>query len=161
MKPEPELPVCSGTWWIFARSMHETAVSVASVASQSPSTWSRLTTSFRFLVVVHTCSRIFNRRISAATAPNGRGRTRNMLDDARPSRLTSRQTVILSAIDEYCAATGEPCPSRYLARRLSSHHSTIQEHVASLYRKGWLRAPNAPSIPSRPFLRKPRQVGGV
>lgn len=66
--------------------------------------------------------------------------------------LTARQQKILSEIDGYCQATGEPCSSRYLARRFSVHHSTIQEHLATLYRKGWLRTPNSPSSLRRNFL---------
>ena len=69
------------------------------------------------------------------------------LDNRGPSTLTDRQSTILKTIDRYCEATGEPCPANYLARRLSLHHSTIQEHLARLYRKGWLRAPNAPAMP--------------
>jgi DNA-binding CsgD family transcriptional regulator len=62
-----------------------------------------------------------------------------------PAPLTQRQQTILAAIGEYEAFIGEPCPSTYLARRFSLHHSTVQEHLSTLYRKGWLIAPNAPS----------------
>lgn len=78
--------------------------------------------------------------INPATLPNR----------AEPPPLTDRQAAILSAVDRYFDATGEPCPGSYLARRLRLHHSTIQEHLQRLHRKGWLRAPNAPAVPSRP-----------
>lgn len=60
--------------------------------------------------------------------------------------LTVRQSAILDVIGRYYEATLEPCPASYLARRMSLHHSTIQEHLARLHRKGWLRAPNAPAM---------------
>lgn len=63
--------------------------------------------------------------------------------------LTDRQATIIATVDRYYRATGEPCPASYLARRLSLHHSTVQEHLVRLYRKGWLRAPNAPAVPAR------------
>lgn len=71
-------------------------------------------------------------------------------DSQRPALplLTTQQRQILSAIEAYCDVTHEPCPGRYLARRFSLHHSTIQKHLSALYRKGWLRAPNPPSRPN-------------
>jgi len=65
----------------------------------------------------------------------------------RQEFLTGRQRVVLRTIGDYYRTTGEPCPARYLARRLSIHLSTVQEHLESLYRKGYLRTPNAPVIP--------------
>jgi DNA-binding CsgD family transcriptional regulator len=61
--------------------------------------------------------------------------------------LTIRQRSILDMIVRYHRATGEACPASYLARRFNLHHSTVQEHVSALYKKGWLFAPNAPSLP--------------
>jgi DNA-binding MarR family transcriptional regulator len=55
--------------------------------------------------------------------------------------LTTQQRRIIEAIDAYHRATGEPCPPSYLARRLRLHHSTMQEHLVALHRKGWLKAP--------------------
>jgi DNA-binding IclR family transcriptional regulator len=58
--------------------------------------------------------------------------------------LTTRQRAIVTVIDDYTRVTGEPCPASYLARRLRLHHSSIQEHLSALHRKGWLRTPNSP-----------------
>jgi DNA-binding MarR family transcriptional regulator len=61
--------------------------------------------------------------------------------------LSTQQRVVLTAIEQYVGATGEPCPARYLGRRLDLHHSTIQAHLRALFQKGWLRTPNAPALP--------------
>ena len=63
-------------------------------------------------------------------------------------RLTDRQETVLRAVERYYEVTGEPCPIRYLARRLSRHHSTIQSHLEALERKGWL-ATRGPAVPIR------------
>lgn len=63
--------------------------------------------------------------------------------------LTTKQRAMLIIIERYFDATGEPCPGAYLARRIGVHHKTIQEHLAALHRKGWLKSPNAPSTPAR------------
>jgi Mn-dependent DtxR family transcriptional regulator len=63
--------------------------------------------------------------------------------------LTDRQRDIITTIDRYYAVTGEPCPATYIGRRLRLHHSTVQDHLERLHRKGWLRAPNAPAVPAR------------
>lgn len=65
--------------------------------------------------------------------------------------LTTKQRVILEAVEAFQRATGEACPVSLVARRLRVHHSTIQEHLTALYRKGWLRTPNAPIILRRPI----------
>lgn len=65
------------------------------------------------------------------------------------SLLPGRQRMVLDEIVQYYRATGEACPAAYLARRLAMHHSTAQRHIEVLHRKGWLRAPNAPSVPLR------------
>lgn len=71
-------------------------------------------------------------------------------DGAAPLHtLTTKQRTLLIIIEQYVRATGEPCSARYLARRLSVHHSTIQMHLCALHRKGWLLTPNAPAKPSR------------
>ena len=59
--------------------------------------------------------------------------------------LSTKQRLVVIAIEQYIGATGEPCPARYLARRLNVHHSTIQEYLRVLFLKGWLRTPNAPA----------------
>lgn len=64
--------------------------------------------------------------------------------------LTTKQRTVLMVVDRYTTATGEPCSARYLARRLNLHHSTVLEHLSVLYRKGWLRTPNAPAMLRRP-----------
>lgn len=61
--------------------------------------------------------------------------------------LTTKQRTLLEFIRAYHETTGEPCPGSMLARRLSVHHSTIQEHLSALWRKGWLLTPNAPATP--------------
>lgn len=62
-------------------------------------------------------------------------------------RLTVRQQKVLTLVTEFYEVTGEPCSASYVSRRLSLHHSTIQVHLSALYRKGWLRTPNAPAVP--------------
>lgn len=61
--------------------------------------------------------------------------------------LTDRQRAVLSAIIEYRKTTGEVPALMYLARRLSLHHSTVQQHVSELHRKGFLRA----AVPGPPL----------
>lgn len=70
-------------------------------------------------------------------------------------QLTNRQTAVLSEIVRYYEATGEPAGVNYLARRLVLHHETIREHLASLYRKGWLLSETSPATPRTPFLSRP------
>lgn len=67
------------------------------------------------------------------------------------SELTDRQQVVLETVEQYYAVTGEPCPVRYLARRLRVHHSTIQSHLEALERKGWLQT-TGPAIPRRRLI---------
>ena len=63
--------------------------------------------------------------------------------------LPTMQRRVVEIVDQYMRGTGEPCTSTYIARRLSLHHSTIQKHLSSLYRKGWVRTPNAPVFLAR------------
>lgn len=63
-------------------------------------------------------------------------------DSVKP--LTRRQRAVLTIITQYYAAAGEGCSVRYIARRLRIHHSTVQEHIDALYRKGWIMMPSAP-----------------
>lgn len=62
--------------------------------------------------------------------------------------LPDKQRRALHVIEVYYAATGEACPLRYIGRRLNLHPSTVAGHIEKLYRKGWLRAPNGPAIPT-------------
>lgn len=71
------------------------------------------------------------------------------MERAELHTLTGRQRMVLDAIVRYYRGTGEACPASYIARNLSIHHSTAQRHIEVLHRKGWLRAPNAPAVPSR------------
>lgn len=64
---------------------------------------------------------------------------------ATSADLTDRQREVLTTVETYNVATGEPCPAAYLARRLGLHHSTVRQHLDSLHRKGWLRAPGSPA----------------
>ena len=66
--------------------------------------------------------------------------------------LTDRQRVVLAEIVRYNVDNGEGCPARYIARRLSLHHSTVQQHIGYLRRKGFLRSSGSPSVPHRQFL---------
>jgi DNA-binding NarL/FixJ family response regulator len=65
--------------------------------------------------------------------------------------LTNQQRKVLEAIAAYHLVTGECCSTTYLARRLSLHHSTVQEHLWALFRKGWLRTPHAPTALRQPL----------
>lgn len=60
------------------------------------------------------------------------------------NQLTQKQRQIVETIDAFHRATGETCSANYLARRFELHHTTIREHLSTLYRKGWLVSPNAP-----------------
>lgn len=71
-------------------------------------------------------------------------------DDGAADNLTSRQRDVLSAILTYHEAVGEEPSVRYIARRLNLHHSTIQDHLSALQRKGWLRSGGAPVCVRRP-----------
>lgn len=65
--------------------------------------------------------------------------------------LTTQQRKIVEAIDGFTRATGEACSANWLARRFTLHHSTVQEHLSALHRKGWLKTPNAPASLRRPI----------
>lgn len=78
-----------------------------------------------------------------------RGRPAQKLRRVPRLKLPSRQRRALDVIVQYYRATGEACPSTLIARQMEVHHSTIQDHLAALYRKGWLRTPNAPATPTR------------
>ena len=65
--------------------------------------------------------------------------------------LTTQQRKIVEAIDAFNRVTGEACSATWLARRFTLHHSTVQEHLSALHRKGWLKTPNAPASLRRPI----------
>ncbi len=55
--------------------------------------------------------------------------------------LSPRQAEVLRFI-AHCYRETRFFPSeREIARRLGLHHSVVQEHIAMLYRKGWLATP--------------------
>ena len=72
-----------------------------------------------------------------------------MIEREELMTLPPRQRAVLDTIVQYHRTTLEPCPGAYIARRLRVHHRTVQEHLVSLHRKGWLRTPNAPAVPTR------------
>lgn len=55
--------------------------------------------------------------------------------------LTDRQRAVLVLISGYYRQFGEPPSIRFVARQLSLHPKTVQEHLDALCRKGWLRSP--------------------
>lgn len=59
-------------------------------------------------------------------------------------QLTTAQRRVLEWIERYETALDEPCPSGFVARRMGLHHSTIQQHITALHRKGWLRSNSSP-----------------
>jgi Mn-dependent DtxR family transcriptional regulator len=61
--------------------------------------------------------------------------------------LPTKQRVMLELILQYHHVTGEACSPMQLARRLSLHHSTVQEQLQALYQKGWLNTASGPVIP--------------
>lgn len=65
------------------------------------------------------------------------------------SPLTDRQATVLQLVSLYHAFIGEPCPSTYVAKRLSLHHETVRQHFGVLYRKGWLVSESCPATPDR------------
>lgn len=62
----------------------------------------------------------------------------------RIEQLSTVHRRLVEAIGQYERTTGEPCPGRYLARRFSLHHKTVQTHLEALHRRGWLKTPGAP-----------------
>lgn len=60
--------------------------------------------------------------------------------------LTTKQRLIVEAIDAYERATGEACPARLLARRMRIAPTTMQEHLEALHRRGWVRTPGGPVV---------------
>jgi DNA-binding IscR family transcriptional regulator len=60
--------------------------------------------------------------------------------------LTTQQRRVIDAVEQYARATHEPCPARYVARRLRLHHSTVQDHFTALHRKGLLQSSTGPAV---------------
>jgi len=75
-----------------------------------------------------------------------------------PEGLSRQQAAVFATIDHYHEAVGEPCPGTYIARKLNIAKQVVARHLESLHRKGWLRGPSAPAVPSRPL---PPEPGGV
>ena len=61
--------------------------------------------------------------------------------DRRPPSPQQRR--VLDVVYRYFRGMGEPCSMRFIAERLRLHHSTVEEHVAGLRRKGWIIPPTA------------------
>lgn len=55
--------------------------------------------------------------------------------------LTPRQHQVLYLIAQYWATCGEAPAQRWIARRLGLHHSRVQQILAALAGKGWLKDP--------------------
>ena len=55
--------------------------------------------------------------------------------------LTDRQRLVLCVIAMYVRVEGEVPSTMFIARRLSLHHSTVQQHLTAAHRKGFLSAP--------------------
>lgn len=70
----------------------------------------------------------------------------------RRQALPPRQMQVLRLIEEYWAATGEPCPASHLAKTLELHHKTVSEAVAILFSKGMVLAPGSPITPAEPEI---------
>jgi LexA DNA binding domain-containing protein len=66
----------------------------------------------------------------------------------RITDLPTKQRVILELVIQYYRLTGEPCSASYLARRLRVHHSTVQQHLLVLHKKGWLLTATGPAVPA-------------
>jgi hypothetical protein len=66
-----------------------------------------------------------------------------------PSPVQAR---VLELVDTYVQTFKRPCPGAVVADALGVHRTTVSQHLAALYRKGWLRAEGAPAVPKRPFL---------
>lgn len=66
--------------------------------------------------------------------------------EVRP--LTPRQLEVLRLIQRTVERDPDrPPPSvPWLAMRLGLHHSVVQDHIAALYRKGYLRSPTPAGI---------------
>lgn len=56
--------------------------------------------------------------------------------------LAVRQRDVLRLIARYHVANDEFPSVRWLAQRLGLHHSTVQDHLTALFRKGWLTSPS-------------------
>lgn len=68
---------------------------------------------------------------------------------APPSPVQAR---VLALVDTYVTTFKRPCPGAVVADALGVRRQTVGQHLAALYRKGWLRAENAPAVPKRSVL---------
>lgn len=62
-----------------------------------------------------------------------------------PKPLSNREQDVYDLIVRYNRATGEDCPVAYVARKFDVHHSTIQQYIETIHRKGWLHTANSPA----------------
>lgn len=79
------------------------------------------------------------------------------LDASETRELTERQSAVLALVTAYCAfhrVSG--CPASFVANRMGIHYSTVREHFAALYRKGWLASESCTAAPARSFLSRNR-----
>ena len=67
--------------------------------------------------------------------------------------LSRRQWAVLRVILDVANTTGEAPSVRLIARSLSMHHSTVQDHLEALHRKGWLCTPSPDGMRCRPARR--------
>jgi hypothetical protein len=65
------------------------------------------------------------------------------------AELTPRQAELLTVVDHYCTAIGEPAPAAYVARTLGVSHERVRAMMRSLFDMGWLRGPSTPAMLSR------------
>lgn len=87
-----------------------------------------------------------DRRVTDDPREYWRGGRRDEDQSPAPlNMLTTTQRRVLERIDAYERATGEACSASLMARWLSLHHSTVQEHFAALHRKGWLVSAQGPA----------------
>lgn len=63
-------------------------------------------------------------------------------------QLTTRESDVLRVVMDYFKGTREACPSRYVARQLEMHHSTVLQHYLNLHEKGQLNGAGSPAIPT-------------
>lgn len=63
--------------------------------------------------------------------------------------LPVRQADVLRLIVRVHDITGEGCSATLISKRLKISRERARAHIATLYRKGWLRSPGSPAIPKK------------
>jgi DNA-binding CsgD family transcriptional regulator len=66
-----------------------------------------------------------------------------------PAPLPPRQMDVLRFIVRVHDATGEGCTATLISKRLKISRERARAHIATLYRKGWLKASGPPAIPKK------------